>query len=68
MLNAQLVFNFVVTDSQRYCCRFSARDSGKVMLDALLSEILVTIEKISWLLAAGEKVLQPEQRSAGAMV
>ncbi|KAF3941681.1 hypothetical protein ABW19_dt0209198 [Dactylella cylindrospora] len=40
----------------------SCLDSGKTKVDASLGEILVTVEKINWLLKNGEKVLQPETR------
>ncbi len=46
----------------------SARDSGKVMVDAILGEIVTTCEKIHWLIKEGEKWLKPERRSAGVMV
>ena len=32
------------------------------MIDASLGEILVTCEKLRWLIANGEKVLSPEKR------
>jgi hypothetical protein len=38
----------------------ACRDSGKTPIDALLGEVLVTVEKIRWLLAEGEHYLQPE--------
>ena len=55
------------------CCppplrRVSARDTGKVMVDAILGEIVTTCEKIHWLISEGEKWLKPERRSAGLMV
>jgi len=46
----------------------SARDSGKTPLEAVLGEIVVTAEKLTWLLNNGEKVLQPCKRGAGVMV
>ena len=48
--------------------RVAARDSGKPMVDAAFGEVMVTCEKISWLLKEGERHLKPERRSAGAMV
>lgn len=47
--------------------RVSSRDSGKVIRDAILGEILVTAEKLRWLIAEGEKHLKPEYRSVGSM-
>ena len=36
--------------------------------ETLFGEILVTLEKIKWLLRDGEKWLKPEKRSAGLMM
>lgn len=49
-------------------CRVSARDSGKVMLDAILGEVIVTCEKLHWLIHHAQKHLKPEKRSAGVLV
>ena len=49
-------------------CRVSARDSGKTTTDAAFGEVLVTLEKLSWLCAEGEAALRPEKRSAGRML
>lgn len=38
------------------------------MVDAAFGEVMVTCEKISWLLREGERWLQPERRSPGVMV
>lgn len=48
--------------------RVSSRDSGKTAVDAALGEVMVTCEKIWWLLTNGQKWLKPEYRSAGIMV
>lgn len=48
--------------------RVSARDSGKPMVDAAFGEVMVTCEKIWWLVKEGRQYLQPERRKAGAMV
>eukprot|EP00775_Hariotina_reticulata_P003897 gene3897-4151_t len=48
--------------------RVSARDSGKTQLEAVLGEIIVTVEKLSWLIKEGEAVLKPSKRGAGVMV
>ena len=50
------------------CCRVAARDSGKPMVDAAFGEVMVTCEKIAWLLRHGERWLRPERRSPGVMV
>lgn len=46
----------------------SARDSGKTPLEAVLGEIVVTAEKLTWLLKEGQAALQPSRRRAGVMV
>lgn len=57
-----------------HCClalahaRVSARDSGKTPLEAVLGEIIVTAEKLTWLIREGEAVLKPSRRGAGVMV
>lgn len=38
------------------------------MLDAALGEVMVTCEKLSWLIREGEQHLRPEKRTAGVMV
>lgn len=40
----------------------------QAMVDAAFGEIMVTCEKISWLLSEGERWLLPERRSAGKMM
>jgi len=57
-----------VLENQDDICQVSARDSGKPLVDAAFGEILVTLEKIRWLLREGEQWLRPERRSAGMMM
>lgn len=38
------------------------------MVDAAFGEVMVTCEKISWLIREGERYLKPEKRSPGVMV
>ena len=38
------------------------------MVDAAFGEVIVTCEKIWWLVQQGERYLRPEPRSAGTMV
>ena len=38
------------------------------MVDAAFGEVLVTCEKVRWLLSEGERWLRPEARSTGRMV
>jgi hypothetical protein len=46
----------------------SARDSGKTPLEAVLGEVVVTAEKLNWLIKNGEQVSKPCKRGAGVMV
>ena len=48
--------------------RVAARDSGKPMVDAAFGEVMVTCEKLAWLLRHGERWLRPEARAPGVMV
>lgn len=57
-----------ILENQDVICQVSARDSGKPLVDAAFGEILVTLEKIKWLLRDGERWLKPEKRSAGLMM
>ncbi|EPS36906.1 hypothetical protein H072_9509 [Dactylellina haptotyla CBS 200.50] len=51
-----------ILKNQDLIARAACLDSGKTKVDASLGEILVTVEKINWLLINGEKSLQPETR------
>ncbi|KAG7749012.1 hypothetical protein KL911_002033 [Ogataea haglerorum] len=48
--------------NQETIARVACRDSGKTMVDASMGEIMVTLEKINWILANGERALQPSSR------
>ncbi|CAN0855420.1 Aldehyde dehydrogenase 22A1 [Linum grandiflorum] len=54
-----------ILEHQQLICEISSRDTGKTMVDASLGEIMTTCEKITWLLAEGERWLKPEYRSTG---
>lgn len=54
--------NRYILDHQDDIARVACRDSGKTKLDALMGEIMVTLEKINWIIANGEKTLRPSQR------
>lgn len=43
-----------IVENQEQCARVAVRDSGKTLLDALIGEVLVTCEKLSWLASSGE--------------
>lgn len=38
------------------------------MIDAILGEILVTCEKLRWLIANGERFLKPEKRPVASVL
>lgn len=52
-----------ILENQDSIARVACRDSGKTMLDASMGEILVTLEKLQWIIKNGEKALQPSKRS-----
>lgn len=55
-----------INNNQEDIARVACRDSGKTMLDASLGEILVTLEKIKWIVKHGEKALRPSRRPGSA--
>lgn len=52
-----------ILDNQEDIARVACRDSGKTKLDASMGEIMVTLEKINWIVAHGEKALRPSVRA-----
>ncbi|CAH6719825.1 putative aldehyde dehydrogenase-like protein [[Candida] jaroonii] len=54
--------NRYIIDHQDEIARIACRDSGKTRLDASMGEIMVTLEKLNWIVANGEKALRPSQR------
>jgi len=57
-----------ITENQENCARVAVRESGKTFLDAVIGEVLVTCEKLTWLANSGEKCLQREYRETGRMM
>ncbi|KAG7192747.1 Meiotic Sister-Chromatid recombination aldehyde dehydrogenase [Scheffersomyces spartinae] len=55
-----------IGDHQEDFARVACRDSGKTRVDALMGEILVTLEKLNWIISNGEKALKPSQRPGPA--
>lgn len=55
--------NQFILDNQQDIARVACRDSGKTKLDASMGEIMVTLEKINWIVAHGEKALSPSTRA-----
>lgn len=51
-----------ILDNQDGISRVACRDSGKTRLDALMGEIMVTLEKLKWIIKHGERALKPSQR------
>lgn len=54
--------NQFLLDNQEDVARVACRDSGKTKLDASMGEIMVTLEKINWIIAHGERALSPSVR------
>jgi len=54
-------------ESQEDICRVTARDTGKLMTEGVLGEIITTCEKIHWLIDYGEHYLKPEHRRPGIL-
>lgn len=51
-----------IIEHQEDIARVACRDSGKTKLDASMGEIMVTLEKINWIIAHGERALRPSSR------
>jgi acyl-CoA reductase-like NAD-dependent aldehyde dehydrogenase len=56
-----------ITANQAEIVRVACQDSGKTRTDAAFGELLVTCEKLRWLIIEGEAALAPESRSSGIM-
>jgi len=65
---AQLAYDYQQALRVAAVYRVSSRDSGKTAVDAALGEVMVTCEKMWWLVKHGQRWLKPEHRSAGIMV
>lgn len=53
--------NFIC-ENQEKIVRVACRDSGKTVIDASMGEVLVTLEKIAWIIQNGEKALSTSVR------
>jgi len=51
-----------ILENQESIARVACRDSGKTMLDASMGEILVTLEKLAWVIEHGPATLQRSTR------
>lgn len=55
-----------IIKNQAQIARVACRDSGKTMVDASMGEIMVTLEKINWILKHGDGILKPSKRPGPA--
>lgn len=46
----------------------ACKDSGKTKIDAMLGEVLVTVEKLQWTIDHGEDALKPEPRPTNLLM
>ncbi|SCW02703.1 LAFE_0F12420g1_1 [Lachancea fermentati] len=51
-----------ILENQDSIARIACRDSGKTMLDASMGEILVTLEKLQWIIKHGAAALKTSKR------
>ncbi|KAL9578480.1 MAG: hypothetical protein Q9212_005689 [Teloschistes hypoglaucus] len=51
-----------ILDNQETIATLACLDSGKTKVDAMLGEILVTVEKLQWTIKHGEEALRPSPR------
>jgi len=61
------VLQSFILENMETIATVACRESGKTMIDALIGEITVTLEKIRWTVANGERYLLPEYRDSGLM-
>lgn len=57
-----------VLENQETIARVACLDSGKTLVDAGLGEILVTVEKLRWVIAHGEESLKSESRPGNLLM
>lgn len=57
-----------VLENQETIARVACLDSGKTLVDAGLGEILVTVEKLRWVIAHGEESLKSERRPGNLLM
>lgn len=55
-----------ISEHQQEVCQIACRDTGKTMIDASLGEVMVTLEKIAWIIKNGEDALKPSPRPGSA--
>ncbi|KAL8855831.1 MAG: hypothetical protein Q9178_007546 [Gyalolechia marmorata] len=57
-----------ILDNQEDIATVACLDSGKTKVDAMLGEILVTVEKLKWTIQHGENALRPERRPSNFLM
>jgi acyl-CoA reductase-like NAD-dependent aldehyde dehydrogenase len=57
-----------ILENQETIARVACLDSGKTMVDASLGEILVTVEKLRWVIRHGEESLKSERRKTNLLM
>lgn len=57
-----------ILDNEADIIRTACLDSGKTRVDALFGEVLVTVEKIKWMLDHGEKSLSADRRATNLLM
>lgn len=57
-----------ILDNQESIVTAACLDSGKTRVDAYFGEILVTLEKIDWIIKHGEASLRPERRPTNLLM
>jgi len=62
-----LTLHRFVLDNMDTICTVACRDSGKTVIDAMVGELTVTLEKLRWTVSQGEQYLLPEYRDSGLM-
>lgn len=55
-----------ISEHQEEVCQIACRDTGKTMLDASLGEVMVTLEKLAWIVKNGPAALKPSKRPSSA--
>lgn len=63
----QELLDWIVANQQEII-ELSVRDSGKTVTEASMGEVMISCEKIRWIIQNGEKCLQREYRSVAALL
>jgi len=62
----RVIQRFILENSETIVT-VACRESGKTMIDAMVGELTVTLEKLRWTTMYGEQYLTPEYRDSGLM-